>query len=321
MISRFIVKRIFQGLLVVFLLSILSFAIINAAPGDPATALYGSLADKLTTAERARINKNYGLDRPVTERYVKWLLNMFQGDLGNSYMEGREVTEILSERIPNTLILVISSIVLILILSLILGLKAGFNEGSGWDKLVSSLSVIFYAIPAFWIGILFIMFFSIKLGILPSSGIRSIDGSQGAGDLIKHLIMPSIILVLTHVGAYARFIQEQVKEQAHSQFVMVARANGMEEKKIMKGIIKNALVPFINYLGITIPGFFGGSVMIETVFSWPGLGMLSVKAANSKDYPLLMGTIFITGILVVISIMITDILELVVNPALRKQVS
>lgn len=321
MISRFIFKRTVQGLLVVFLLSIISFAIINAAPGDPATALYGPMADRLTTEERARINKNYGADRPVTERYIKWMGGMLKGDLGISYFEGRKVTEILRERIPNTLILFINSIILILIFSLILGLKAGFNENSIWDKFVSGISVVFYSIPAFWLALIFIIIFSVYLGWLPSSGNKSISEDVGIFENLKYVIMPVAVMVISHVGAYARFVQEKVKEESNSHYVTAARANGMDEKKLMKGIIKNALVPFINYLGITIPGFFGGSVIIETVFAWPGLGMLSVKAANSKDYPLLMGTIFITGVMVVISIIITDILELVVNPSLRKQVT
>ncbi len=321
MISRFVVKRVFQGMFVIFFLSILSFAIINAAPGDPATALYGPLADRLTTEERARINRNYGVDRPVGERYIKWTSSMLRGDLGVSYLEGRKVSTVLKERIPNTLTLFISSITLILILSLILGLKAGFNEGSLWDKFISGISVVFYSIPSFWLALLFIIIFSVQLGLLPSAGNKSASGGGGFMDVAKHLIMPVSVMVISHVGAYARFIQEKVKEENNSHYVVAARANGMKEKKLMKGIVKNAVVPFINYLGITIPGFFGGSVIIETVFSWPGLGMLSVKAANSKDYPLLMGTIFITGVMVVLSIMITDILELVVNPSLRKQVA
>ena len=303
-------------------MSILILLLFIALPRETQQlALYGSLADQLSASERARINSNYGVDKPVPERYVKWLANMFNGDLGVSYLEGRKVTDILSEKIPNTLLLFLNSISLILILSLALGLKAGFNEGSMWDKFVSGISVIFYAIPSFWLAILFILFFSVYLRILPSSGNRSITGNGGVRDIALHLAMPVAVMVIAHVGAYARFIQEKVKEQTHSHFVTAARANGMDETKLMKGITKNALVPFVNYLGITIPGFFGGSVMIETVFSWPGLGMLSVKAANSKDYPLLMGTIFIAGVMVVISIMITDILELVINPALRKQVN
>lgn len=321
MISRFVVKRVFQGILVILFLSILSFAIINAAPGDPATALYGPMADRLTTEERNRINKNYGVDKPVTERYIKWSTNMLKGDLGISYLEGRKVSDILKERVPNTLILFISSIILITIFSLLLGLKAGFNEGSLWDKFVSAMSVIFYSIPTFWLGLIFILVFSVHMGIFPSSGIKSIEGTGGALDILKHLFMPVVVTVIAHVSAYARFVQEKVKEEINSEYVTAAIANGMDKKKLMRGITKNALVPFINYLGITIPSFFGGSVMIETVFSWPGLGMLSVKAANSNDYPLLMGTIFITGILVIVSIMIIDILELIINPSLRRQVS
>ncbi|OBR96994.1 oligopeptide transport system permease protein OppB [Clostridium ragsdalei P11] len=320
MISRFVVRRIIQGFLVIFCLSIISFAIINVAPGDPAEALYGDLADRLTTEERNRINENYGADKPVTERYIKWVKGVAKGNLGVSYLEGREVTAILKEKIPNTLKLVSWTISLILVCSLLLGLKAGFNENSFWDKFVSGMSVFFYSIPSFWLALVFIIFFSVCLGWLPSAGNKNISGSGGLFSNLKYYIMPVSVLVIAHAGAYARFIQEKVKEEVNSHYVIAAKANGMDDRKIMKGIVKNALVPFMNYLGITIPSFFGGSVVIETVFSWPGLGMLNVKAANSKDYPLLMGAIFMTGILVVISIMITDILQLVVNPSLRKQV-
>lgn len=318
MTSRYILKRLGQGILIIFFLSIMSFLIINAAPGDPAVAIYGGKADRLTNSERSRIVKNYGLDRPVMERYIKWSGQMIKGDMGISYIEGRSVSEILKEKIPNTMVLFINSILLISLISMILGLKAGFNEGSIWDKLLSTLSIIFYSIPPFWLALIFILVFSVYTGWLPSSGNMSIDGEGSVLDVLKHAILPIAVIVITHVGAYSRFIQEKVKEEDKSYYVMVARANGVLEKKIRKGITKNAVVPFMNYLGITIPTFFSGSVMIETVFSWPGLGMLTVKAANSRDYPLLMGAIFITGVLVVLCMIVTDIIEIIVNPHLRK---
>lgn len=318
MTLRYFIKRLFQGILVIFFISIISFFIINAAPGDPAAAIYGGRADRLTQSERIRIVQNYGLDKPIIERYIKWSGQMISGDMGISYIEGRQVGKILKERIPNTMVIFISSIFLITIFSILLGLKAGFNEGSLWDKPLSGLSVIFYAIPPFWLALIFILIFSVQTGWLPSSGNMSIDGEGGIFDVFIHAIQPVLVVVTTHVGAYARFIQEKVKEENKSYYVMVARANGVAESKIRKGIIKNAIVPFVNYLGITIPTFFSGSVMIETVFSWPGIGMLTAKSAIARDYPLLMGAIFITGVLVVLCMIITDIIEITINPQLRK---
>lgn len=248
-------KEIRTGYIDYIFLSIISFLIINAAPGDPAVAIYGGKADRLTNSERARIVKNYGLDRPVMDRYIKWSGQMIKGDMGISYIEGRSVSEILKEKIPNTMVLFINSILLISLISMILGLKAGFNEGSIWDKLLSTLSIVFYSIPPFWLALIFILVFSVYTGWLPSSGNMSIGGEGSVLDVLKHAILPIAVIVITHIGAYSRFIQEKVKEEDKSYYAMVARANGVLEKKIRKGITKNAVVPFINYLGITIPTF------------------------------------------------------------------
>ncbi|GAA0740332.1 ABC transporter permease [Clostridium oceanicum] len=317
MILKFISKRLIQGIIVIGFLSIISFLIINAAPGDPAVAIYGGKADNLNKIERQRIVENYGLDKPVLERYIKWSSQMLKGDMGISYIEGRKVSHILKERIPNTLFLLISSIILIVIFSILFGIKAGFNKGSLWDRILNFFSIFFYCIPSFWLGLILIFIFSVSIRILPSSGNIAIDGG-GFIDRIKHLIMPVLSIVIIHVGAYARFISEKIKEEDNKYYVMVARANGVLENNIKKGILKNSIIPFINYLGINIPSFFGGTVMIETVFSFPGIGMLMAKSANSRDYPLLMGCIFVTGILVVLTIMIIDIIEIILNPHLRK---
>jgi len=321
MISRFILGRVAQGLVVLIFVSVISFAIINAAPGDPALALFGGQAQRLTSAERIRINNTFGVDKPITERYLKWAAQMVKGDLGVSYREGRKVIDILRERLPNTLILFSSSMTLIIVFSILLGLKGGLHEASLWDKGLSVASIIFSSIPAFWLGIIGILVFSVYFHILPSSGTESLRAGGDFVDRLKHLILPTIVMASAHIGLYARFIQEKIKEENKLYYVQVARANGMEERYLVKGILKNAIVPYINYLGITIPGFFGGSIVIESVFSWAGLGQLSVKATTTRDYPVLMGCIMLAGIIVVTSLLITDILSLLVNPKLRRQVA
>ena len=318
MTAKWIGKRMVMGAIVLLIVSFLSFFIMHAAPGDPATAFYGGNAQTLTTAEKERITQAFALDRPVLVQYGAWLAETVTGNLGYSSKEGRPVTTILKERLPNTLLLFGVTLFFIIIGSIWLGTIAGMKEGSLWDKGLSTVSIATSSIPSFWLGILFISFFAVKLGILPSSGTGDIGGDGGLVDKLRHLIMPAAVLVLTHVGIYARFLQESIKAESRHYYVMVARANGVAEKEIRQGILRNASMPYLNYIGMTIPSFFGGSIIVESLFSWSGLGQLTVKAAMTKDFPLLMGGILWTGLIVVISLFIIDLLMYALNPKLRK---
>lgn len=318
MTVKWIGKRMVMGAIVLLIVSFLSFFIMHAAPGDPATAFYGGNAQTLTTAEKERITQAFALDRPVLVQYGAWLAETLSGNLGYSSKEGRPVTTILMERLPNTLLLFGVTLFFIIIGSIWLGTVAGMKEGSLWDKGLSTVSIATSSIPAFWLGILFISFFAVKLSILPSSGTGDIGGDGGLLDKLRHLIMPAAVLILTHVGIYARFLQESIKAESRHYYVMVARANGVAEKEIRQGILRNASMPYLNYIGMTIPSFFGGSIIVESLFSWSGLGQLTVKAAMMKDFPLLMGGILCTGLIVVISLFIIDLLMYALNPKLRK---
>ncbi len=318
MTVKWIGKRMVMGMIVLLIVSFLSFFIMHAAPGDPATAFYGGNAQTLTTAEKERITQAFALDRPVLVQYGAWLAETVTGNLGYSSKEGRLVTTILKERLPNTLLLFGVTLLFIIIGSIWLGTVAGMKEGSLWDKGLSTVSIATSSIPAFWLGILFISFFAVKLGILPSSGTGDIGGDGGLMDKLRHLIMPAAVLILTHVGIYARFLQESIKAESRQYYVMVARANGVAEKEIRQGILRNASMSYLNYIGMTIPSFFGGSIIVESLFSWSGLGQLTVKAAMTKDFPLLMGGILCTGLIVVISLFVIDLLMYALNPKLRK---
>ncbi|WP_342508037.1 ABC transporter permease [Sporosarcina sp. FSL K6-2383] len=318
MTAKWIGKRMVMGAIVLLIVSFLSFFIMHAAPGDPAMAFYGGNAQTLTAAEKERITQAFALDRPVIVQYGAWLAETLTGNLGYSSKEGRPVTTILLERLPNTLLLFGVTMFFIVIGSIWLGMLAGMKEGSLWDKGLSTVSIATSSIPAFWLGILFISFFAVKLGILPSSGTGDVSGDGGLLDKLRHLIMPAAVLILTHVGIYARFLQESIKAESRQYYVMVARANGVAEKEIRQGIFRNASMPYLNYIGMTIPSFFGGSIIVESLFAWSGLGQLTVKAAMTKDFLLLMGGILWTGLIVVISLFIIDLLMYALNPKLRK---
>ncbi|CAM3259332.1 ABC transporter permease [Filibacter tadaridae] len=311
-------KRMVMGTIVLLVISFLSFFIMHLAPGDPATAFYGGNAQTLNTAEKERISRAFSLDRPVIEQYGLWLKEILQGNLGYSSKEGRPVTVILLERLPNTLLLFGVTLFFIIIGSLWLGTVAGMQKGSLWDKGLSTISIATSSIPSFWLGILFISFFSVKLGILPSSGTGEVGGDGGILDKLRHLIMPAAVIILTHTGIYARFLQESIKAETSKYYVMVAKANGVLEREIRKGVLRNASIPYLNYIGMTIPSFFGGSIIVESLFSWAGLGQLLVKAVMMKDFPLIMGGILFTGLLVVFSLFIIDLVMYAVDPKLRK---
>lgn len=300
-------------------MSVMAFALINAAPGDPAAAIYGGQMDKLTQAERERINNNLGLDQPLTLRYFNWLSEMLGGRMGNSYANGKSVNLIISERMPNTIILFSVSFLLTVIISMAIGLWAGLHPNTRLDRAITITSITINGIPSVLVAIGLIFVFSVSLKWLPSSGFTSVF-SDTAGDRLKHIVLPVVTIVFSHIGSFSRFIQEGMKEEMGSYYVAVARANHVSNRHIYFGTMKNALVPFINYAGTHVPSFFSGFVVVETVFSYPGLGNMIVGAIPVKDYPVLMGGILITGIVVIISMLAVDLLDIFLNPKLRKAV-
>lgn len=316
---KYIFKRVLQSVIVLFIMSVIAFALINAAPGDTAAAIYGGQMDRLTQAEKERINTNLGLDKPVAVRYYNWLSEMLAGRMGNSYANGKSVNLIVSERMPNTLRLFTVSFLITVVLSVAIGLWAGLNPNSGLDRAITITSITINGIPSVLVAIGFIFLFSVALRWLPSSGLSSVF-SDSVGDRIAHIILPVTTIVFSHVGSFSRFIQEGMKEELNSYYVAVAKANHVSKHHIYMGAMKNALVPFINYAGTHVPSFFSGFVVVETVFAYPGLGNMIVGAIPVKDYPVLMGGILITGIVVIISMLAVDIIDIVLNPKLRKAV-
>ena len=276
--------------------------------------------DQLTPAERERINTNLGLDRPLLVRYGNWLREVAAGQLGNSYANGKSVNAILAQRLPNTLLLFALSFAITVILALAIGLWAGIHPGSRLDRGITVASIVVNGIPSVLVAIGLIFLFSVQLGILPSTGTASLFAG-GAVDRLRHLVLPVSTIVLSHVGSFARFIQEGLKEELNSYYVTVARANRVSKGRIYWGAMKNALVPFVNYAGTHVPSFFSGFVVVETVFAYPGLGNMIVGAIPVKDYPVLMGGILVTGLVVVLSMLAVDLIDLALNPKLRKSVT
>lgn len=313
-----ILRRLFTGVAIVFVISFVTFVLLDLAPGNNAAAYYGGTnAQLLTQAELDRITKAFNLDQPVWHRYGAWLSQALQGNLGMSIRMKRPVTEILAYALPNTALLAGVSVMVIVLLSVILGLRAGMRPQSAFSQWVSYGAIVTSAIPMFWVGLLLMYIFAIKLQWLPSSGTHSYGGGDFQ-DRLRHLILPSAVLVFGHVGAYARVLRENIIKERQSYYVLVGQANGLSEKYLQRQILKNSLTPYLNYLGMTIPGFFAGSIIVESLFTWSGLGHLLVEAVSNKDYPVLMGGVLTIASLVVVVMMVTDAINSLLNPWMER---
>ena len=311
---EYIARRLVQGAVVLFVVSLLTFFLINLAPGGPS-----SLIDfTTTTAELEARLKRFGLDRPVHERYVTWLTGAVRGDLGTSINQGLPVSRLLAQRIQPTLVLGLSSLALATVLGVALGLIAAMQRDRWPDHVVSTISTLGMSVPNFWLGIVVIIVFAVNLGWLPASGSASIGRGFDLGDRVRHLVLPASVLAFSLMPNIVRVTRAAVLETLASDFVRTARAKGLREVSVMiKHTMRNALVPVVAMLGLIATVLFSGSVVIESVFGWAGIGRLAIEAANGRDYPVILGVTLLAGAIVVLVNLIVDLLYAVIDPRIR----
>ena len=313
--ARIVARRLLQAVPLLLLLSLISFALLHLAPGDPATLLYGLEA---TPQDLAQARARWGLDRPLPIQYLKWLARMLQGDLGRSLVDGRPVATILAERLIATLALAVSAEALALLVGVVLGIVAAAHAGSGLDRTLTGLATLAYSIPPFWLGLLFILLFSVQLGWLPAGGLTSAAEPFALPDLIRHLILPTIVLALPLFAQFVRYSRTGLLEELHQGYVRVARAKGLGERAVLfRHALRNAAIPLVTVVGLTVPQVLSGSAIIETVFAWPGLGRLMVEAAFQRNYSVLMGDILLVGLAVVGGSLLADLCYVLADPRIR----
>lgn len=318
-IRKYIIKRLLQIVPFVILTVALNFTLINLAPGDPASVIAGEDAS-LEYIETLR--KEYGLDKPLLVRLGIYLKHFIMLDLGYSYAFNRPVLELILERIPNTLLLVVVGKIIAIFLGILLGVWSAGRFGSKADNLFMAVTVVMYSAPVFWVGIIMILVFAVKLDWLPTSGIMSMSWGmtpvQVFFDRLKHLILPLTTMVITMVPIYVRTTRASVIEVKHEDFILTARAKGLTEKEVlMRHALKNALLAPVTMAGISFGLVFTGSLLIETVFAWPGLGRLMYQAIFRRDYPLLMGIFAISALSVMVFGLLTDLIYMVLDPRVR----
>ncbi len=299
-----------------FLISTVTFLLISLAPGGPTSAV--SLGR--TAEEREAVLRQYGLDRPVLVRYLDWLGGVLRGDLGRSYNQGLPVSALLIQRMGNTLQLALTALFLTTLLGIVLGLLSALYKNRWPDHLIGSLATVGMSIPAFWLGILAIIVFAVQFRWLPSSGIFTVGQEFSLMDRLRHLAMPAGVLAFTLMPNVIRVTRSALLDVLTSDYVRTARSKGVPERIILfKHALKNALVPVIAISGLITTALFSGSVVVESVFGWAGLGRLAIEAANGRDYPVILGVTMLVGAIVVVVNLLVDILYAVVDPRISHE--
>lgn len=312
--TKYVIRRLLQMIPVILAVTILNFLIINMAPGDPVTVLAGENA---TEEYRQQLRIEYGLDKPVTTRLFIYLEKLLQGDMGESYTYKKDVTSVVREKMKVTLMLVIISELAAILEGTLLGTFAARREGKLADKVITTGTIILYCMPAFWLGMMLMLFFALKLKWLPTSGMYSFNAKNIPKwlDLLRHLVLPTLTLFLVHLPVYTKLARSSVLEVASEDYIHTARAIGYSEKKIYrKHALRNALLPTVTMAGMSLSTAFSGALLTETVFSWPGMGRMIYDAVSTRDYPLIMGGFLVTTVMVVVGGFITDIIYMYLDP-------
>ena len=309
--------KLLSFVLSVFLLSLAVFYIARLAPGDPLVSYYGDRAEKMTVEERAQAEERLGLDQPIHVQYTRWLENAVKGDFGISYKYKINALEIIATRLPNTLILGGIGFVIIFAGALALGAICAWNEGNLLDRILCKVGTIVSCIPEFWLSLVLILVFAVELRWLPSSGAYSIGGG-GLGDRAAHLVLPLVVTVAGHLWYYAYMIRNKLLEEIRADYVLLAKSKGLSRRVVLfRHCLRGVLPTYLSLMAISVPHILGGTYIVETVFSYPGIGTLSYESARYQDYNLLMLLCIFSGGLVILCNILAQIISERIDPRMR----
>ena len=311
-------KKLLIFVVSIFLLSVIVFYIARLAPGDPLVSYYGERAEKMTAGERAWAEEKLGLHESITVQYGKWLGRAVRGDFGISYKYKMDVLEVIEGRVGNTLLLGGVGFVLIFVLALLLGIWCAWNEERLIDRAICKIGTVTSCIPEFWLSLVLILIFAVELKVLPSSGAYTIGKENDLGDRILHLILPMTVVVLGHLWYYAYLIRNKLLEEVRTDYVLLAKSKGVTGKSVMfRHCVRNIIPTYLSIMAISVPHILGGAYIIETVFSYPGIGTLSYESARYQDYNLLMVICLLSGALVILCNMIAQTINERIDPRMK----
>ena len=318
---RYILKRLLQAIPLLLGIATITFIFVHLAPGDPMDVYMEERYRREVDPQVIELlRKRYGLDQPLHVQYVKWMGNLAQGDLGESFRYRRPVASLLAERIPYTLQLTTLAILFDALVGIALGIIAAVKQYSAVDKTLTVGSLIIYSVPGFWLALMLVLVFSVNLGWMPTSQTRSLDydlltTGQKLLDRLWHLVLPVFVLGVGSAAGTARYMRNRLLEVLSEEYVLAARARGLRERAvILRHAVRNALIPIVTLFGMSLPFLLGGAVLIERVFAWPGMGLLAVEAIGARDYPIILATSMIDATLVVLGNLLADVMYAVIDP-------
>jgi len=315
----YFIKRFLGSIPLIIAISIVTFLLVRLAPGDP-TKMF--ISPQTKPEDREQIRKNLGLDKPLHIQYAIWLKNLvLKGDLGYSLVNGRPVTKEIADRIPATLLLMGISYLLSIIIALPIGIYSAMRPYSVFDYILTFLSYIGLSVPAFWLALMVIYYFSLKIPVFPPMGMTTLiepNFWDGFWDIARHLVLPVFVLTVRNLAAWGRYIRSSLIDVLGEDYIRTAYSKGLTEIAVLwKHALRNSLLPLITVISLSIPEVLAGAFIVEQIFAWPGMGRLGMEAVFHRDYTLLMGDIFISSLLVVFANILADLCYCAVDPRIR----
>ncbi|OMF65002.1 nickel/cobalt ABC transporter permease [Paenibacillus sp. FSL R5-0766] len=309
--GSYIVRRILLAIPLLIIISFITFVLINLSPLDPAVVvLQAQDVPQITDELIAQTNEALGFDKPFMIQYINWMIAVLQFDFGHSYVSGETVWSMVGPAFLNTLKLTLVSSIFIIVFSILLGVICAMREGKVIDKSVRGISFFLTAMPSYWLAAIMIWYFSVKLDLLPTSGM----------DSYKSYILPVIVITVSYTGIYFRTVRSSMLSNLNEDYVLYGRASGLSEKKVTLHILRNSLQVAVSIFCMAIPIVLGSTVVIENVFAWPGLGRLSVRSILSRDFPIIQAYVLILAVTFVLFNTLSDIINAAMNPRLRKDI-
>lgn len=313
-------KKLLTFLVSVVVLSVVVFYVARLAPGDPLVSYYGDRVEKMSPQEREWAMEKLGLQEPIYIQYLKWAENALQGDFGISFKYKQNVLEVIGARIGNTLLLGGIGFLCIFVGSLLLGVFCAWQEERPADRILCKLGTVSSCIPEFWLSLILILLFAVNWKILPSSGAYTIGKSDDLADRAVHLILPLTVVTIEHLWYYAYMIRNKIIEEVREDYVLLAKSKGLGKKKILfRHCLRNVMPSYLSLMAIAVPHILGGTYVVETVFSYPGIGALSYESARYHDYNLLMILCMMSGILVIFCNMLSQMINERIDPRVKAQ--
>jgi peptide/nickel transport system permease protein len=314
-------KKISYIFFMLFLISIISFLAIHAAPNSFFAA--GELNPNMTEEAMAALKAVYGLDKPLFEQYIDWVINIFSLNFGISFVTGQDVSSEILKRLPITLTMNLISLIAVFVISLYLGIKSALNYGKKTDYIIRQISLVSFSMPSFYLALLFIIFFSLTLNLFPIAGLHSVEPKNGFLyyiDMAWHLVLPIGVMIFVGLGSMIIYIRSLTLEILKSDYYYFALSRGLKRRELFRYyILPNLFPPIITLLGLSLPGLIGGSVILESIFAIEGMGQLFFMSALSRDYPVIMGILMITAFLTLLGNMTADLILLRLNPYMRRE--